>query len=193
MEVKPNPFYAKNFNEIALQGEKMLPVIIQMYKDEGADFVMKFLHNAADAGMNVPEAIAERTCNKGCAFCCYDRIDCSEFEFEYIRRQAKARKIKGNKVLSKIQNSKAPELLKWAEKRCKFLGQDDSCMIYEFRPLVCRTHNSTQDPKDCDLSDGYKEHRQQYIIEVEAINVALMMLTAKSLKDIKLIPLHKII
>lgn len=63
-------------------------------------------------------------CKSGCASCCQS-FKVLPVEFDYIQQQLNGRKIETNP-------SPGP-------KECKFLI-DNKCSIYEFRPIICRTH-----------------------------------------------------
>ncbi len=84
-------------------------------------------------------------CKEGCSKCCY--VDLSVFEIESERVKA---------WFLELSDSKKSELkLKWktnfskmgenakgeSQKACDFLI-DDSCSIYEARPLICRTQGA---------------------------------------------------
>lgn len=88
-----------------------------------------------------PDAKSRLNCKNGCSRCCYTDISIFEVEAQNIRRWF---------------NSLSPELKqqlreKWSMesgtgldfqnrlvKPCVFL-KDDSCSVYEVRPLICRT------------------------------------------------------
>lgn len=69
---------------------------------------------------------AERLkCTKGCSACCLDNLEVFGIEAAYIEHHAK----------DAIQQMVPKET-----GRCAFLGKEEECRIYAFRPLVCRTH-----------------------------------------------------
>lgn len=63
------------------------------------------------------------SCKKGCTYCCMN-ISVLPIEFYAIGKM-----LKRSKKRIKLNR----------HKRCAFL-QDKLCMIYEFRPVICRTH-----------------------------------------------------
>lgn len=74
------------------------------------------------------DKLPELTGCKGlCAGSCTD-IDMSELERERIQRRH------GIKIRSRSQ----VEVERTGPKRCKALGKDDRCKVYEDRPLICR-------------------------------------------------------
>lgn len=73
-------------------------------------------------------------CKKGCSHCCHMEVGLTQLEADYIS------------AFTGFQASKAPadrEIKKdgWIDSNrpCPFL-KNDACSIYEFRPMVCRTH-----------------------------------------------------
>ena len=112
-------------------------------------------------------------------------------EMEYVRTKLRELNIRPDERLNKLQNSKPVEELKWAEKRCGFLAEDNTCKIYDIRPIVCRTHNSLDDPKFCDASQGKSSHQQQYVIMLEAFHIALSIIEGTASQD-SLVALHEI-
>ncbi len=112
------------------------------------------LRNFVNEGINVPEFKERISCGSAtnCSFCCHDRIDMGKVESEYIKSVIKAKNIIPNK--DRIQKQNANTTIKWMDKACPLLLDEDDkgqrlCSIYEDRPLVCRTHNSTMDPEQC--------------------------------------------
>ncbi len=77
------------------------------------------------------------SCRKGCAYCCKVDVQITSFEAKYI---AKKKKMKMNEFMSISTGNKAP---------CPFLSPDNSCGIYEIRPLICRTLQAVGDPDHC--------------------------------------------
>ncbi len=132
------------------------------------------------------------TCNKGCSFCCHDTIYGSQIEIEVIKSILKELKIKPDRKRSKIQNSKTADKLTWAEKACVYLSDEGKCRIYQYRPIVCRTHNNVGPMEDCNKEfDPIKSVQEGRIIEVEAMSIALMLLSVE-LTGKELVPIHKV-
>ena len=84
-------------------------------------------------------------CKKGCAHCCKTgQFPCSELEFRYLQlgffkipmkeQQEVIKRIKSLKAEYKSVDDK--EEYKYS---CPFLDENNSCTIYEYRPLICRT------------------------------------------------------
>ena len=68
----------------------------------------------------------EMNCQKGCAQCCVGGLEVLPVEAEYIK-----------KGIGLLKNAPVPGP---SPAHCHFLDGNGSCQIYEFRPLVCRTH-----------------------------------------------------
>ncbi len=83
-------------------------------------------------------------CRKGCAHCCKNgEFPLSEIEMEYLMSgyeklpQDKKAEIK-KKIERLISQAKTNKQLRFRH-ACPFLI-DDICSVYEFRPIICRTH-----------------------------------------------------
>lgn len=101
-------------------------------------------------------------CKKGCPFCCYQLICCTEMEFDEILRYIKnlRRPIRRplelrlqrfakkwlkyyQKNESTIQKNSFKQLQDWWGKACPFLNQETaSCDVYPVRIIDCRTTSS---------------------------------------------------
>lgn len=84
-------------------------------------------------------------CRKGCSFCCVDGITIYQIEAEYILAKSRELKLKENK---NTRNGK-----------CAFLNDKDECLIYEFRPYVCRTQGLPLKWYDVNDNDELVEYR----------------------------------
>lgn len=86
-------------------------------------------------------------CKKGCSYCCKIPVLMSRFEADYI--------VKNTKYDISIN-------LKEVDKKsaCPFLNENnDSCEIYEYRPLACRTFFTYDDSLYC--KEGNISHMVQ--------------------------------
>ncbi len=99
------------------------------------------------------------SCRKGCAFCCYQNVDISydeacllidnvEIDWEAVEKQA----------ANESNRSK----------RCVFLKEDNTCGIYEVRPISCRKYFVVSPPNDCNMDDPSNSGR----VEVMGVNNA---------------------
>jgi len=98
------------------------------------------------------------SCGRGCGTCCNYEVEITKDEgellaqvvnsgfaidFERLANQA-ARKRQGDEWKKEREPSNT----------CVFLGSDQACQVYEFRPSICRKHVVTNDPAECGKSDG---------------------------------------
>ncbi|MDA3885101.1 MAG: YkgJ family cysteine cluster protein [Candidatus Delongbacteria bacterium] len=133
-------------------------------------------------------------CKKGCTNCCMN-ISVFPIEFYAIGKMLK-------KAKKKIKLNR--------HKRCSFL-QDCLCMIYQFRPILCRTHGlplSHRDSHDpsraniaiCELNFANKtpKFKSDNVLDMDEINLELYRLNEKFIAKFKTrlpvrIPLSKVI
>ena len=134
------------------------------------------------------------SCKKGCTYCCMN-ISVLPIEFYAIGKMLKKskKKIKLNR-----------------HKRCAFL-QDCLCMIYQFRPMLCRTHGlplSHRDSHDpsrinvsiCDLNfvDKTPKFKLDNTLDMDEVNLELYRLNEKFIAKFNTrlparIPLSKVV
>jgi Fe-S-cluster containining protein len=95
----------------------------------------------------------EPTCTKGCSACCHFEVDITSdeamllaglvgegVEVDRLRLAEQAKRKRGSPEWSKpFQKSN----------QCVFLGADQACRIYDFRPMSCRKHRVSSPPSDC--------------------------------------------
>ncbi len=103
------------------------------------------------------QAFREKTpplqCQRGCAYCCYTGVALTRLEWDGILRQVEEQGIDLNQVIERsrktidrvrgvLNSKKNLEQVDWhrlvINQPCPFLNEDQSCMIYEDRPLDCR-------------------------------------------------------
>lgn len=78
-------------------------------------------------------------CSKGCAACCEIPVDITDLEASYIERNT------GRRMKLGVQSA----LTRHDTTRCPFLGDDNTCSIYQYRPLACRVYYTFDDPALC--------------------------------------------
>lgn len=121
-----------------------------------------------DDAFNKVAAQAENgvNCKKGCSDCCHALFDLTLVEALYLNHKFNEKysglersqmleradsadrqihKIKRNAFKASQAGKSASEILKevsLARVRCPLLGEQDSCDLYEFRPLTCRIYGT---------------------------------------------------
>jgi len=73
-------------------------------------------------------------CGKGCHSCCLHGLTVNGLERENIRQYLIARPTLTDKVEANVK------LNPHNGQRCSFLDSEGACLIYEARPIVCRSH-----------------------------------------------------
>lgn len=91
------------------------------------------------------------SCKKGCAYCCQKgQYPYSQLEFDYlIMGYMNLEKEKQEEILNRIKELK--ETCKGEMYRCPFLGNDNSCMVYDYRGLICRTFGLLKPDKNGEI------------------------------------------
>lgn len=93
------------------------------------------------------------TCREGCAHCCKLNVDIDQNEGFLLLEAAKEKGIEIDWARVKRQASHTGT--RWhdqpiIDRTCVFLGEDNRCGVYEFRPSACRRYFALNDPDDCD-------------------------------------------
>jgi Fe-S-cluster containining protein len=98
------------------------------------------------------------TCRKRCAACCHLMKDITNDEADLLASLIRAgvridrRLLEKQAAMSSGKNTNRQITKSGA--RCLFLGRDNLCKIYDFRPLVCRKYIVTSPPEECDKKQG---------------------------------------
>ena len=93
------------------------------------------------------------TCSRGCGACCYLEVEVTTDEGKLLGELVKAG-IEIDRKNLESQASRKRRSPEWDKRvvesnRCVFLGPDQSCRIYDFRPLACRKHMVSTPPDNC--------------------------------------------
>lgn len=102
---------------------------------------LRQIYSLVDKGAAVIESLT--VCSKGCAACCEIAVDITELEASYIERNT------GRRMKVGVQSSPT----RHSTTRCPFLGSENECTIYEYRPFACRVYYTFDDPVLCSELD----------------------------------------
>jgi len=90
-------------------------------------------------------------CHKGCAYCCYSEVATSRLEADFIAAKT------GLLVAEVADAPMVSESFRDPARPCPFVTTaDNTCAIYPYRPMLCRTHISfatTNAPCQFDSTD----------------------------------------
>jgi Fe-S-cluster containining protein len=120
--------------------------------------IYMFLRDETDDVTSHPNYQSGISCGKtegDCSFCCHETILLGKIEAHHITKVVFERGIKPN--MERVQEQMSNPNIKWMQKACPLLSEPNeagkrTCTIYDERPLICRTHNSNEDPINCDRS-----------------------------------------
>ncbi|MDO9181420.1 MAG: YkgJ family cysteine cluster protein, partial [Bacteriovorax sp.] len=117
-------------------------------------------------------------CKVGCSGCCHTQVGVTEDEAELLaNRVTEGVKIDFARLEKQVQVGNNPEnfyLLSYADRRCVFLGTDDSCQVYNDRPSVCRTNAVLGEASQCSPVEGEGEGQTIRLLKTEQADMAIM-------------------
>lgn len=147
-------FHEQNQESIREVVSDYVPVLLQMKEELSGNAAYLYARGVVDKIIDKSKLKEKTSCNSSCSFCCHDTIYVSHDEGEHIKNVIKEKGIVPNADRINKQKHANPNM-KWIDKACPLLSQENEkgerlCSIYEDRPLICRTHNSTEEPKFCD-------------------------------------------
>lgn len=146
--------------------------IVQI-QPEGA---MLTIYRLMDAACEKTDKSEEKTCKKGCTFCCHINLDISEPEGRLILYWCKQHGIEINWDYLKRQQGLTMETRPLSDcSGCLFLDKDKSCKIYPVRPLACRKYYVSSPVEQCrKMLEGLTTHKvmQMVVFEAEIISSA---------------------
>lgn len=181
--------YKENSDAMLKQAYKFLPTFREIQNQKGNLGLIEFAFEMVDKILAKAEIFKKASCNKSCSFCCHSEINMSKFESLYIKSKLIKNNIIPNEQRKKIQMETPSNSLKYMDKACPFLSDENVsgqrlCSIYEFRPIVCRTHNSLSEIRFCD-KETYpnKVVREVRTLESEAVFFALLLLDREQSND----------
>lgn len=120
------------------------------------------------------------TCGKGCGACCKMHTIVSLEEAKLLLEVSYDKKMPPNKeyLESQVASEGVKDWNTQTNRSCVFLGKDNSCTAYEYRPIACRKCFSLEDPIKCDMEQNPSEKIKRFIsIEVEAMASGIMNAT----------------
>ncbi len=99
------------------------------------------------------------TCGRGCGTCCNYEVEITIDEGALLAALVSDGLMIDLKRLA-IQASRKTKSEEWLQSsknpdnRCVFLGDDQACQVYEFRPSICRKHVVNSNPQECGKTNG---------------------------------------
>ncbi len=79
------------------------------------------------------------TCKKGCAACCHIDVHLTRFEASFIE------------FCTGVPAHPYPPFTTGHRSPCPFLSEKKTCLIYDYRPLVCRSYHVLSEPSLCGI------------------------------------------
>ncbi len=128
-----------------------------------------------DAVLSDPVVQKHLSCKKGCAFCCHTQVSVTMDEAHLLAHKI----VQGHEIdLYRLENQAkyAHQASEWfklshSQRKCVFLGEDNSCIIYEDRPSVCRTNSAISEPQYCSTENG---EQQQMLLKTTEADMIIM-------------------
>ena len=180
-------FQDRNKDEIIKRGLEMYAKLRKQADKYTHAEIMALIYKQVDYTTGSPEMQEQISCGRGCSACCNREVLMSKFEAEHLKHMI-AGSVKPNQERLDQQAGKDYQGLKWAQRACSLLDDQGNCTIYENRPIFCRTHNSTEDPKNCqeDIHNPGEiiGHRQAYHLDLEAVQMALYHLSGGNIQNL---------
>lgn len=161
---------------IKQKADEIMPSVYETYRKHGVQGLMETINNFIDKMTAQAEIAKKTTCAKGCHLCCYSEINVSSFEADYIFARVQADREKLNKTRIETQQKKKHYKQKYANKLCAAVGEDGSCQIYEYRPVICRLWNATTRKELCSTKSGKPKTEMIKIAECWALILCLLNL-----------------
>ena len=149
------------------------PKLISLLDNHGIQIMIDYCYQQIDQLNRAAKLIENTSCSNGCAFCCYDKITVSSFEASYITSFIEQFKIKVDQDIIDFQVKHGIEKVKMAQRKCSLLDDDNSCKIYEIRPMICRLYNSTDSPELFDFEKHPETTGTARVLEAWAYMLAV--------------------
>ncbi|WP_447985035.1 YkgJ family cysteine cluster protein [Nitrospira sp. Nam74] len=99
-----------------------------------------------------PDQMALIRCRKGCSYCCEIYVGIMPIEGKLLLSVAAEQNIDID--YDRLRRQVGATTATWqklapADRRCVFLSQEGTCLVYEKRPLACRKHVVISEPNLC--------------------------------------------
>jgi Fe-S-cluster containining protein len=172
----------ENQDLIFRQAMEYVPILKEIYELHGGNAMIQYAHDECQRMLERKELFKETSCQGSCSFCCHQDIMMSKLEADYTREILKLNNLVPDPIRSKLQRELPKESLNFMARACPMLADENEegkrlCTIYEARPLVCRTHNSLNEPKFCNGVDYPNAVIQEVrLAETEAITFAIVII-----------------
>lgn len=117
-------------------------------------------------------------CQVGCSGCCHTQVGITEDEAELlIENINEGLKIDYAILHNQVKAGNNPEdfyQLSYENRKCIFLGTDNSCQVYNDRPSVCRTNAVLGNASQCYPHVGEGEPQILRLVKTEQADMAIM-------------------
>jgi Fe-S-cluster containining protein len=117
-------------------------------------------------------------CKVGCSACCHTQVGITEDEAELLaERIYEGTKIDHVLLQNQMKVGNNPEefyQLSHDNRKCIFLGSDDSCQVYNDRPSVCRTNAVLGEASQCSPQEDETEPQTLRLLKTEQSDMAIM-------------------
>lgn len=150
----PAPSFESFLDLLSDELEKIKSLLLQL--PAGPERAKK-VHALVDHEVSLETEIP-LSCTKGCSHCCHLEVEVTNYEAK-ILKDIVSNGFPIDLRRLKVQAERSLQDPAWrtlglrAQNRCVFLGADESCEIYDTRPVMCRRHSVTSPAKYCESLD----------------------------------------
>lgn len=118
------------------------------------------------------------TCRNGCAHCCKMTVAITGHEAKQLLQVARAKGLPIDTARLERQSAYAEQtwqLQPEEDRACLFLGSDNTCQVYEDRPLSCRKYFVVSPPELCNI-DKFPGHKTLVFVDagIEILTTAAL-------------------